>query len=148
MTNSNDAAAALDAMQATRMKLAAASDAPPSRHLAFAALEAALVAAPALPFLVRIVVIVCALAAIPAIIRWDRRRTGMFISGYRAGRTRRVLAVLLLAILSLYLLSTWLAFDRHSVWGPLALAALTGVVAYFGSIWWCRVFRQEMMDAL
>ena len=79
------------------------------------------------------------------VIRWDRRRTGMFINGYRAGRTRRVTFAMLACMLPLYGLSAWMAIDRGSWIGPLALGLGAGAIAYSFSKTWCRVFRREML---
>ncbi len=149
MEQSSEAAAqALAFIEQSRVRLAAASETPPSRHLAFAALMGALVASPAAPFPFRIVILVGIFAAIAWIIRWDRRRMGMFVNGYRAGKTRRVTAALLLAILPLHMIGLWLALDRGVAWAPLPLGLVAMALAYGGSIWWCRVFRREMLGAI
>lgn len=147
-SNSEAAAQALAFIEQSRVKLAAASETPPLRHLAFAALMGVLVASPAVPLPYRFVVLVGIFAAIAWIIRWDRKRMGMFINGYRAGRTRWVTGALLLVILPLHMLGLWLALDRGIDWAPLPLGVVAAALAYGGSVWWCRVFRREMLDGV
>jgi len=146
--SSETAAQALAFIEQSRVRLAAASETPPLRHAAFAMLMGLLVASPAVPFPFRIAVLVGIVAAIAWIIRWDRRRMGMFINGYRAGKTRRVTAVLLIAILPLHLASIWLTVDHAIWWAPLPLGVAASVLAWGCSIWWCRVFRHEMLGRL
>lgn len=147
-SNSEAAAQALAFIEQSRVKLAAASETPPLRHLAFAALMGVLIASPAVPLPYRFVVLVGIFAAIAWIIRWDRKRMGMFINGYRAGRTRWVTGALLLVILPLHMLGLWLALDRGIDWAPLPLGVVAAALAYGGSVWWCRVFRREMLDGV
>ena len=141
---SAEAARSLDAVHSSRARLAD-KPTPASRHLAFAALFAGLVAAPAAPTGLRFPAITLLIIVALAIKQWDMRRTGMFINGYRRGRTRRVAAVLLVFFVPLYVLSAWLA-DNGVRWAALPLAAVAGVAAYLCSIWWCRVFAREMRD--
>ena len=145
---SEAAAQALAFIEQSRVKLAAASDVPPARHAAFAVLMGALVASPAVPLPFRFVVLVGIFASVAWIIRWDRRRMGMFINGYRAGKTRWITAALMLATLPLYVLGLWLALDRGIGWAPVPFGVLATALAYGGSVWWCRVFRREMLGAI
>lgn len=146
--SSDTAAEALAFIEQSRVRLAAASGTPWTRHLAFAGLMAALVASPAVPLPGRFIVFAVIAAAMPLIIRWDRRRMGMFINGYRSGRTRLVTAAILLAVLPLYVLAIWLVTERGIGWAPLPLAVVALGGAYAGSVWWCRVFRREMLDGV
>lgn len=146
--NSRTAAEAIAFIEQSRVRLAAAAEVPPSRHAAFAALMGVWVASPALPLPFRFVVIVGIVAAMIWIIRWDRRRMGMFINGYRAGKTRRVTGLLLLAIMPLYVAGVWLTLERQIAWAPLPLALVAAGLAYAGSVWWCRVFRREMLGSI
>lgn len=144
MTDSAEAADALSAMRASQARLARAATCPPERHLAFAALMGVYVAAPAAPYWVMLALEGLMLVAVVFIIRWDRRRTGMFINSYRRGRTRPVILALVAAMISLYATGYWLAKARGVFWAPLALAPLGMVGAYYGSIWWQRVYTREL----
>lgn len=144
MNQDYDAAEALAAIGDARATLAAASATPPLRHFAFAALMGALVAAPAVPLPIRFLVLAGAAVGIALIVRWDRRRTGMFINGYRAGATRPLTFALLAVWMVLYALSNWLAIGQHRIWPSIALALVATGVGYIASQHWCRVFAREM----
>ncbi len=145
MTLSNpDPGASLAAMRGSQARLAKAADCPPERHLAFAGLLAALTAAPAAPALGMLAVELAVLAAVPLIVWWDKRRTGMFINGYKAGATRPVVLSLLAAQACIYLLSVWLSKERGLWPASLALAPVSFALGFFGSRLWMRVWRRDM----
>ncbi len=148
MIDSLEAADALSAIRTSRRRLVSASDTPPSRHLAFAALMGTLVAAPAVPLPWRFGVMVAIFVGVALVIRWDRRRTGMFINGYRAGRTRKVTFAMLAFSLGLYGVSVWMADGRHMIWPSLVLGSIATIGCWFGSRFWCIVFEREMTDEL
>ena len=144
MTDPADAADALAAMRTSQARLAKAATCPPERHLAFAGLMGVYVGAPAAPFWLMLTLEALILVAVVFIIRWDRRRTGMFINGYQRGRTRRVIAVLLPGMLALYMAGYWLAKVQGVWWAPLTLAPVAVIGGYFGSAWWQRVYSREL----
>ena len=138
-----EARAALDAKQAAEQGLARAANCPPWRHALFALLMAALVATTALPIALRMGAMFLFLIGIVVIVQSDRRRTGVFVNGYRRGKTRIVSFAMLAAIVPLYALSAraGLAGDTTT---PLLLAAVTFIVSLVGSIIWQRVFVREL----
>lgn len=143
MPNAAEAREALSRIDASRAQLARAANCPPERHLAFAAVMGGWALTPlAGPY--QIVALAPLLLAVALIVQWDRRRMGMFVNGYRRGRTRYVIAAMLLLVLPLYLASVYSAFEAKLVWPSIALAAAVAVIAYFGSTVWQRVFRREL----
>ena len=144
MIDSVEAAKALAMIRTSRSDLVTASDTPPSRHLAFAALMGTLVGCPAVPLPWRFGILALLMIGVALIIRWDRRRTGMFVNGYRAGRTRKVTLAMLAFSLALYGVSVWMADGRHMTWPSLVLGGIATVACYFGSRFWCGVFKREM----
>ncbi|WP_375395046.1 hypothetical protein [uncultured Sphingomonas sp.] len=144
MIDSVEAVDALATIRASRIQLVTASDTPPLRHLAFAGLMGTLVACPAVMLPWRFGVLFGILIGIALVVRWDRRRTGMFINGYRAGRTRKVTFAMLAFSLGLYAISVWLADGRHMIWPSLVLGCVATVACWFGSRYWCSVFEREM----
>ena len=146
--SSTEAAEALAAMRASQVRLAQAADCPPERHLAFAALMGGIIATPVLPFPYAILAEGLLLLGIGLVIRWDRRRTGMFINGYRAGRTRPLTFLLVAVIVVLYMAGVWLVRDRGIWWAPLVTGVIAAGVGYYFSTVWQRIFRREMgLDA-
>jgi len=139
-----EARAALAAKTLAEQDLARLGTCPPWRHAAFAALETALVISPLASINGRFAILAVLFVGIFLIIRSDRRRLGVFINGYRRGRTRLVVVPMLLAILALYSLSTLAAFDWHMPWVSLLCTAATFPTCYFGSMLWQNVFRREL----
>lgn len=137
-------AAALAAMRGSQERLAAAADCPPARHAAFAGLLATLTAAPAAPLWGMFAVEFAVLAAIPLMVWWDKRRTGMFINGYKAGATRPLVLALVAAQTAIFLAGAWLSKER-GMWGaPLLLAPASFALGWFGSRAWMRTWRRAM----
>ena len=147
MNDSVDAAGALAAMRTSQARLAKAASCPPERHLAFAGLMGVYVGAPAAPYVLMLVLEALILVAVVFIVRWDRRRTGMFINSYRRGRTRPVVLGLLAAMLTVYGVGYWLAKMQGVWWAPLALAPVAMVGGYYGSALWQRVYARELGGA-
>lgn len=142
----DEARAALGALAAAQRDLSEMALCPPWRHGAFALLEAALVASPVLPFPVRIGLVAVVIAGFVLCMQHDRRRLGIFINGYRRGRTRRVILVLVPAVLALYLASVWATFEAGLPLVSLVLAVITFGVCLWGSVIWQRVFLRELRE--
>lgn len=143
MTLHDEARAALAAKGQAQRDLARITDCPPWRHALVGVVMAALVASPALPTPLRFGVMVLVLVGIAGIVASDRRRTGVFVNGYRRGRTLIVSIVMLVALSGLFMASAraGLAGDALT---PLLLAAVAFVVAIAGSVIWQRVFVAEL----
>jgi hypothetical protein len=146
MTDANDASEALAAMRRSRETLAALASCPPERHLAFAAILGGLVAAQAASPALTLAIEAVLLVALGLVVIWDRRRTGMFINGYRAGRTRPLTFTLLAITVLLLVLGVWLKLDRGIAWAPLACGAVVAVTAFVMSMAWQRVYRRELSE--
>lgn len=140
----SEAMSALAAKRDAEAQIARACNCPPWRHAVFGLLMGALVASPAFEFGVRTVILVLILCCIPIIIQSDRKRLGMFINGYRRGKTRLVAVGTLLVELSIYAVSVYygLSLDNHVV--PLPLGVLGVLVGIAGSLLWQRVFVREL----
>lgn len=140
----SEAMSALAAKRDAEAQIARACNCPPWRHAVFGLLMGALVASPAFEFGVRTVILVLILCCIPIIIQSDRKRLGMFINGYRRGKTRLVAVGTLLVELSIYAVSVYygLSLDNHVV--PLLLGVLGVLVGIAGSLLWQRVFVREL----
>lgn len=144
--NSAEAAQSLEAMRVSREKLAAAAGCPPERHAAFALALGALVASQAAPVWGVFATEAVVLAAIPLVILWDRRRTGMFINGYRNGRTRPLTFAMLGFALALGALGVWLKLAHGVWWAPLPCGAAVAAGAWWASSRWMRIYRRELSE--
>jgi hypothetical protein len=139
-----EARLALLAKSAAEQNLAKLALCPPWRHAAFAALMAGLVSTPAFSQPIRFGLLAIIFAAIALIVRSDRRRLGVFINGYRRGKTRRVTFPMLLVILGFYSASFYCGDVLHRPVFSFALAAMAFGVGYAGSVIWQRVFVREL----
>lgn len=144
--NADEAADALAAMQQSRERLAAAANCPPERHLVFAGIMGGLVACQAAPPIWTIGIEAVLFAAIGLVFLWDRKRTGMFINGYRAGRTRPLTFSLLALALTVGAIGVWLKLSYGLVWAPVVAGAVVAVAAYLMSAAWQRIYRRELQE--
>jgi hypothetical protein len=140
----SEALAALAAKEKAQEQLAKAANCPPWRHAAFGLLMAGIVASPAFSFAIRTAILIAVLAAIAILVQSDRKRTGMFINGYRRGRTRMVASGLLIVVLLLYGISTYYGLALGDSLTPLLLGLAAFLIATVASVIWQRVFVREM----
>ncbi len=145
MTEFEDQArAALAAKDDTQRQLAATATYPQWRHAIFGLLMGGLVLVPALPSAGRIAMFAALLCAMPLIMRSDRKRSGMFINGYRRGKTLYVTFVILALEMSFILISVHRATELGDPRMALLLAPVAVAVGWIGSLIWQRVFIAEM----
>lgn len=140
----SEALTALAAKRDAEAQMARAAKCPPWRHAIFGLMMGGLIASFAFEFAVRTAILVIVLACIPIIVQSDRKRTGMFINGYRRGKTRLVAFGMLILWLPLYGLSVYYGLELHDHVMPLVLGLAGFVMAVAGSIIWQRVFVREM----
>lgn len=143
---SNEAAAALAAMQDSRDRLAKAADCPPERHMVFALMMGGVVAAQAAKPPVNLIIEALLGLSVFLVIAWDRRRTGMFINGYRAGRTRPLTFAMLAVFMVFYAVGVWLKEAYGLAWAPVACGVVVAVIAFLMSAVWQRIYRRELRD--
>ena len=139
-----EARLALGAKGDAERALAAAAQCPPWRHLAFGLLMGGLIASPALPLVPRFMLLALILCAIGLIVRSDRRRLGVFINGYRRGKTRVVAIGTLVVELGLYYISVGRALDHGDKVTPLILGLAGIAIGTAASFLWQRVFSREL----
>jgi uncharacterized membrane protein len=141
---SSEALSALDAKRHAEAQMARAATCPPWRHAVFGLLMGALVASPAFDTTIRTTILVLILCCLPIIVHSDRKRTGMFINGYRRGKTLLVTFGILAVELSLYFVSLVRGLEHHDHGTPLLLGALAVAIGIAGSLIWQHVFVREM----
>lgn len=138
-----EASATLASINDSTRRLAAVADCPPQRHLAFALLMGTLISLPGFPIGVVFALEALIFVGMVLIIRWDKRRTGMFINGYRMGRTRPLTFIMLGALIAIAFIGIRLRTAGID-WAPFAMGGIGAVVAYAFSVEWQKVFRREL----
>jgi hypothetical protein len=139
-----EAAAALADVNRTEERLAERAHWPFHRHAMFGLLEGLLVAGIAQPTAMMGAMIAVAMALLVVCVTEDRRRHGMFISGFQGKSTRWVTVALLLFLVPMMAASA-LVRDGESA-QPLgyALGAIAFAVCTAGSLIWQKVYRAEL----
>jgi cobalamin synthase len=142
--NPNEAAAALADVNRTESKLAERAHWPFHRHAMFGLLEGLLVAGIAQPAAMMAAMIAVAMALLVVCVTEDRRRHGMFISGFQGKSTRWVTLALLVFLLPMMVASAAIR-DGESV-QPLGylLGAIAFAVCTAGSLLWQKLYRTEL----
>lgn len=141
--NADEASDALDAVASAKRSLAAASAAPLWRHAAFALLMALVILSAAIDHGLRLVPWSFAMAGMVLLVAWDRRQTGMFVNGYRRGRTLPLTIALLIVTVALAITAVRLSADGEPMLALLTVPAAFGV-AFVTSLWWERIFLREL----
>ena len=140
----NQARAALAAKGTAEQDLARLAHCPPWRHATFAGVEAALVATPAFALPLRFATLAIILFAVALTVQSDKRRLGVFINGYRRGKTRLVTFPMLVVLMIFYGASCYFGLALHAPLVSLALAVPAFVTGWAGSVFWQRVFVREL----
>lgn len=140
----NDAAAALAEVGRTERKLAERARWPFHRHAMFGLSEGLLVAAIAQPVALGAGMIAVALALLAVCIMDDRRRHGMFVSGWQAGGTRPLMFMLTAFLVAM--LAASLAVRNGESAQPLGylIGAITFAVCTAASLRWEAIYRAEL----
>lgn len=139
-----EARSALEAKRQAEAQIARAATCPPWRHAAFGLIMGGLVASPAAPLPLRMGLLAILLCLIALIVQSDRKRLGMFINGYRRGKTLFVTLPMLVIELSLYMVGIVRNAHGEDPVTPLLLGAVALVIGTLGSMLWQRVFVREM----
>ncbi|MGB3166911.1 MAG: hypothetical protein WBA68_09070 [Alteraurantiacibacter sp.] len=140
----NEARASLDAVRQTDRRMAGQMTWPLWRHAAFGAIEALFVLGWGLPSPGMAACLVIAIGGIFWINRDDRKRHGMFVSGFtsRAARPAIWLAfAIVIAGLGAVLLTGGL--NRWTPWVPV-IVGLVFVLETLASLWWQKLYLAEL----
>jgi hypothetical protein len=142
--NGNEAAAALAEVGRTEQRLAERARWPFHRHAMFGLIEGLVVAAVAQPLDVAGGMVVAALALLTVCITDDRRRHGMFVSGWQPGATLPLtlaifLFVILMLVASLAVRDGEAAQPFGYLFGAIAFAVCTAA-----SIKWEKIYRAQL----
>lgn len=142
-----EAQAALDSMNAAQREFATSGPKYPLwRHVAFAAVMGAIVLSQAFGPPLQIILFVFAMAAVAWIVTDDRRRYGVFVSGYRRGRTLSVTLLMVLLLLGTMGAEIHARLNDQSLAVKLGIAGSAFVIALVASLLWTRIYDRELQD--
>jgi hypothetical protein len=146
MTRDEDAARMLAEIQAAHTELARRARAPRWYYPLLGLLAGGYIAVQAAPSAARLVYLAVFLVAIGLMIPAYRRKTGLWINGWRAGRTRWVSAAWLALFLG-GLVAAMLLEERQGVHGAyLVVGAATAIVTTAYGFVWEAAFRRDLRD--
>lgn len=140
----DNAAEALSTVRAAQTQVGNAVSCPPWRHALFGGIVAAYVAAPALGAPEMFYVLAALAVVIAVVFLTDRRRSGLFVNGYRPGRTRPVAFAMLTVMLGLYTTGLYASLELGRAWVPLVLGLIAGPLGVWASLMWQRAYLTEM----
>lgn len=137
---------ALTAIAAAQLQLAETQTFPLWRHAALGGVMALLIAANAVPQAFFAGLFIASMAGVVWLMKYDRRRTGTFVNGWRRGRTFPVSLVLFALLLGLVFLARNTRGDGYvSSEGLLAIVAAFALGTAF-SLVWQRIYIGELRE--
>ena len=143
-----EARAALDAMDDARARVAELGLCPPWRHAAFGAVMGMVILGQGVHAPWMWLLYGAGVAGAVTIAIHDRRKYGVFVNGYRRGRTRIVALAMVAAMLLVMGLEVWLRESGAALAVRVAVAVAAAAGATWSSVIWNRVFRREMQEAI
>ncbi|MBD3730533.1 MAG: hypothetical protein IE933_12590 [Sphingomonadales bacterium] len=143
--DATQAAEALASVRASHARLAARSTVcPPWRHAAFGAIFALLVGSIAISSQVQFMAMPVIVAGIIGLLRYDRKRYGMFINGYRRGKTLPVTLAYVGAMMVMVVAAMHMRTHDFTDASKAGLAAIAFAMAIAFSLVWHRVYLAEL----
>lgn len=146
MTRDQDTLRMLAEVEAANADLARRAKAPLWYHPALGLLVGALIAVQGQPTSILLAFYAAYIAGLALLVRAYKRHTGLWVSGYRAGRTRWV--ALGLATLTMIggVIAVWLLRERGLTAAPLIFGAIVAVIVTVGGFVWEAAFRADLRD--
>ncbi len=142
----NEALASLDAVRHTRGKLAQRTVWPFWRHAAFGLLEAIFIFGLSLPITGMIAAALVAVAIMAWIVHDDKKRYGMFVSGWQGKKPRLVTMALVVFAIGMAIISWGARGQAVPSVAATGAALAMFVVCTAGSLWWQKLYRQELQE--
>ena len=144
--NPIEAQAALDSMAEARRELARSGPKYPLwRHAAFAAVMAALVLGQGFGQPWSLLLMVFPMAAVAWLVTDDRKRYGVFVNGYRKGRTLPLTLTLVVLMLGAMGGEIYARSYGLGLLVKFGIAGFAFVVALAMSLWWTRIYDRELL---
>lgn len=146
--DSREAAAALAGVSGAEQRLAdQVGERSPGRHAAFGMVMALLIGGLAFPLPLQTASVAAAMGLVAVIVQYDRRRYGVFINGYRRGRTLPLTLAMLAGMLVLMVAEIYARREGLGDGLKVAIVAAAFALATAGSVAWKRVFLRELKRA-
>ena len=139
-----EARAALASVDDATRQIARTMDVPLWRHLAFGLIEALLVGSQALVLPFSGALFVLAMAGVALIARYDRKRYGVFVNGFRRGATLPITLATVAVLIVLVLAEMQARVHGLSDWTLVALPVLGFVITAGFSIAWQHIYRRDL----
>lgn len=144
MTRNEDALRMMAEVEAANADLAERAKAPVWYHPTLGLLMGGLCAVQAAPIAGMFAYYAVFIAGLILLVRSYIKHTGLWIGGYRAGRTRLVAVGLAVITTGLMLLSAWLFHDRGERLAPFVFGGLVAVAVTIGGFVWEAAFRADL----
>ena len=146
MTRDEDALRMLAEVEAANADLAERARAPTWYHPVFGLLMGGLVAVQGQPIPAMVAYYAVFLGGLALLVRAYKRHTGLWINGYRAGRTRWVAVGLASIAVLCMLISVWLVRERGVAIAPLIFGGIVAAIVTAGGFVWQAAFRADLRD--
>ena len=140
----DEARHALDHVGVTRAQMSALCNCPPWRHAAFGAIFAILIGSISISTTAQMIGTAIVLLLMVLLMRYDLKRYGVFVNGYRRGATLPLTLGYVGVMIALVATAMALRVNGLGLASKLGLAAIAFALATGLSVKWSRVFRREM----
>jgi hypothetical protein len=144
MSSTNEERKALDLLQSVNRRMAERAEAPGWYHVTLGLLVGGLVAVQEAPVLWRFIYFVPYGIGLLLLVRAYKRHTGLWIPGYRAGRTRWVAMGGALLTVALMLLAGWANLEGHLQGAYLVSGVLVAAVVTATGYIWHWAYRRDL----
>lgn len=141
-----DAARMAAEVEAANAEMAKRAVAPVWYHPALGLLTGGLVAVQGMPLPVLGLYYVAFFGGLILLVRAYKQRTGIWVNGYRKGRTRLVSVGLAAIVGAILLASVWLQRSEGMASAPWIGGAVAAVVVTIGGFLWESAFRRDLRD--
>lgn len=135
---------ALDTIRATQSGMAYQAEAPAWYAVSLSLISGGFLAVQAAPLALRVAGVAVLAAAIPLLVEAYRRKTGIWMDGFRPGRTRKVAVAAVVLALSVFAVGCYFGFVRNRSEAFLIGGAIISVITFVASIAWGRAYAREM----
>lgn len=146
MTQDEDALRMLAEVEAANADMAERAKAPVWYHPALGVLMGGLAAIQAAPLPLQYGYFLVAGLGVWLLVKAYVRKTGMWVYGYRAGRTRIVAVVLATLTGAMVAYSGYAFHFKHLTTAPLIAGVLIAIAATIGGFVWEAAFRADLRD--